>query len=94
MSVIVESQPQSNYPPRPQAVVWPPAPVETNEGRARRMAQQREALRISQAIDMDLAKERAERTNKAPQMTLLLLGESSSSSLVVRRLMPPCHPVS
>ncbi|KZT36745.1 G-alpha-domain-containing protein [Sistotremastrum suecicum HHB10207 ss-3] len=76
MSVIIQSQPQ--YPPRPHSVVWPPAPIETHEQKLRRLAQQREAFRVSQAIDRELAQERALLANKAPQFSLLLLGQAES----------------
>ena len=61
----------------PLALVMAPPPDENSEQQAARLAREAEARRISEAIDEQLKKERAEQ-KKGKIVKLLLLGQSES----------------
>lgn len=58
--------------------IWPPRPVgeETEEQRVARVAEEMENARRSEQIDLEIAKDKAERQKKSkPTATVMLLGE-------------------
>jgi hypothetical protein len=61
-----------------EAVLRPPTD-ESEDARARRLVQEAEALRVSQAIDESLRQERTRNKKKAP-VRVLLLGQSESGA--------------
>ncbi|EPQ53559.1 G-alpha-domain-containing protein [Gloeophyllum trabeum ATCC 11539] len=61
--------------------VWPPPPPErdeTEEQRAERLEQEREAKRVSDEIDKAIEQQREEMKKRRPQMKILLLGQAES----------------
>jgi guanine nucleotide-binding protein alpha-1 subunit len=55
---------------------WPPPPPpdETEEERIRRTEKDKEAKRVSDLIDLDIAKDKAERKKREAHIKIILLG--------------------
>ncbi|KAF8519463.1 guanine nucleotide binding protein, alpha subunit [Gautieria morchelliformis] len=62
----------------PLTLAIQPPPDETTEQRGERIKEEQEALRISEAIDKELHRERAEKKKHRPEIKVLLLGPSGS----------------
>lgn len=74
------SSPPSRGNPRERRAVWPPPPPpdESDDARVARLAQELEAKRVSDAIDVALEAEKQEKRSRRKGIKILLLGQSES----------------